>query len=79
MNCSQSLALLSEYHDGALDEGNRARVSEHLEKCRPCMGVFQDLDLIVMSAAVIRGEEGISFPDEEAIWRRMRLGNTTIH
>jgi predicted anti-sigma-YlaC factor YlaD len=79
MDCAQSLALLSEYRDNALDEEYRALVREHLAKCPPCMDVFQDIDLIVMSAEVIRGEGGISYPDENVIWQRMRLTRTTIH
>jgi predicted anti-sigma-YlaC factor YlaD len=79
MDCSKSLALLSEYRDNALDEEYRALVREHLEKCPPCMDIFRDIDLIVMSAQVIRGEGDISYPDATAIWRRMRLTNQTIH
>lgn len=79
MDCSQSLALLSEYRDKGLDEEYRALVKEHLAKCPPCMGIFQDIDLIAMSAAVIRGEDGISYPDESAVWQRMRLTKTPIH
>ena len=79
MDCAKSLALLSEYHDGGLEEEYRAHLKEHLAKCPPCKVVFQDIDLIVMSAAVIRGEDGISYPDETVIWQRMRLTKTTIH
>lgn len=79
MDCAQSLTLLSEYRDRGLDEEYNALVKEHLEKCPPCMGVFQDVDLIVMSATVISGEDGISYPDETVIWQRMRLTKTTIH
>ncbi len=79
MDCAKSLALLSEYRDKALDEEYHALVREHLEKCPPCMGIFDDIDLIVMSAQVIRGEGDISYPDASAIWQRMRLTKTTIH
>lgn len=79
MDCAQSLALLSEYHDGALDENYQALVREHLEKCPPCMVILQDIDIIIVSAAVIRGEDGISYPDENVIWQRMRITKATIH
>lgn len=79
MDCVESLALLSEYRDSGLEEEYRALVKEHLAKCPPCMGIFQDIDLIVMSAQVIQSEEGISYPDETAIWQRMRISKTTIH
>ena len=79
MDCAQSLALLSEYRDKALDETYYALVSEHLEKCPPCMVVLQDIELIIVSAPVIGGEEGINYPDENAIWQRIRITKTTIH
>ena len=78
MDCAQSLALLSEYRDGALDEEYRALVSEHLAKCPPCLVVFQDIDLIVVSAGIIRGEDGITYPDENVLWQRLRITRATI-
>lgn len=79
IDCARSLALLSDYHDGALDERERSLVGDHLAGCPPCMGVFQDLELIVMSATVIRDEEGIQYPDENAVWARMRITGATFH
>lgn len=78
-NCARSLALLSDYHDGVLDEAERDFVHTHLAECPPCVVVQQDVELIVTSAPIIRGEEGISFPDENVIWQRMRITKTTIH
>lgn len=79
MNCARSLALLSDYRDGALDEAEMALVREHLGECPPCLVVLQDIDLIIMSAPVIRGEDGVSYPDENAIWQRMRITKAAIH
>jgi predicted anti-sigma-YlaC factor YlaD len=78
-NCARSLSLLSDYRDGALNEEEKALVREHLAECPPCLVVHQDIDLIIMSAPVIRGEDGIAYPDENVIWQRMRLTKTTIH
>lgn len=78
MDCAQSLALLSEYRDNALDESYQALVREHLEKCPPCLVIFQDIDLIVVSANIIRGEDGIAYPDENVLWQRLRINKATI-
>ena len=79
MDCAQSLLMLSEYRDKALDDDYFALVKEHLEKCPPCMVIFKDIDLIVMSAPAILEEEGITFPDENVIWQRMRITKLTIN
>jgi anti-sigma factor RsiW len=80
MDCAKSLALLSEFRDGALDEEYRAMVRAHLALCPPCEDVFQDLDTIVAAAALmLRAEKEISFPDENLLWQRMALTGRTIH
>ena len=78
MDCAKSLLMLSEYRDAVLDEDYYALVKEHLEKCPPCMVILQDIELIVMSAPALHEEEGITFPDENAIWQRMRITKITI-
>ncbi|HEX7998359.1 MAG TPA: zf-HC2 domain-containing protein [Pyrinomonadaceae bacterium] len=79
LDCAESLLQLSEYRDKALDENYYALVKEHLEKCPPCMVIYKDIDLIVMSAPVITNEDGIAFPDENVIWQRMRITKLTIN
>ncbi len=79
MDCSKSLQLLSDLHDGALEEADVVAVRSHLSKCPPCNGVFLDLDSIVTTASVLRNSEAPSFPSEEAIWQRMALAKRTIH
>lgn len=78
-NCARSLALLSDYHDGVLDEAEKDFVRAHLAECPPCVVVQQDVELIITTAPVMSGEDGISFPDENVIWQRMRITKTTIH
>jgi predicted anti-sigma-YlaC factor YlaD len=73
MDCEESLPLLSEYHAGALDESTRAGVRDHLGCCPPCDGVYQDVETIVVSASSLREEDGISFPDETAVWQRIQF------
>lgn len=75
-NCARSLALLSDYHDGLLGEAEQEFVRAHLGECPPCMVVLQDVQLIITSAAVMREDQGISFPDERVIWQRLRITNS---
>lgn len=79
MDCAKSLAMLSDFRDGALNEEEREGVRQHLTLCRPCAGVFRDLDTIVVAATVLREEPGITFPDEHVIWQRMSLAKRHIH
>ena len=73
IDCEESLPLLSEYHAGALDEAARDKVREHLGGCPPCCEVYVDVETIVVSASSLRSEEGISFPDENAVWQRLEF------
>ncbi|MDQ1610760.1 MAG: putative zinc-finger [Pyrinomonadaceae bacterium] len=73
MDCEESLPLLSDYHAGELDEAARDGVRDHLGCCPPCDGIYHDVETIVVSASSLREEEGISFPDENAIWQRMQF------
>ena len=78
MDCAQSLLLLSEYRDGMLDEAYHSLIKDHLANCPPCLIIFEDIELIVTSAGVIRDEDAISYPDENIIWQRIRVTRTTI-
>ena len=73
MDCEESLPLLSEYHAGALDDTQRNGVRQHLDDCPPCCDIYDDVELIVSSAHSLSGEEGISFPDENAVWQRLQF------
>ena len=80
MDCSESLTLLSDLRDDALNELNAAEVRAHLSKCKPCEGIFQDIDSITMAARVLQDTvDGITFPDEDALWQRMGLAKREIH
>lgn len=73
MDCEESLPLLSEYHAGALDDTQKSGVRQHLDDCPPCCDVYHDVESIVTSASSLREEEGISFPDENAVWQRIQF------
>jgi anti-sigma factor ChrR (cupin superfamily) len=79
MECPESLELLSEYHEGRLDEPARVEVHTHLEKCTPCHGVYQDLSSIVAAASALHTADTFSFPDEDLLWQRMSIGKRIIH
>jgi predicted anti-sigma-YlaC factor YlaD len=79
MDCDQSLSLLSDYRDGALDGENRDLVAKHLDGCPPCKCVFTDIETIVVTASAIRSEDGISYPDEDTFWQRITVTRTTFH
>ncbi|MGI9104922.1 MAG: zf-HC2 domain-containing protein [Pyrinomonadaceae bacterium] len=73
MDCEQSLEVLSEYYAGDLGEIERVAVHVHLSCCPPCNDVYLDVEIIVVSARVLRAEDGVSFPDENAVWQRMQF------
>ena len=79
MECAESVALLSDFREGALDQTIQVEVQAHLDECHPCAGVFDDLETIVMAAHGLRGEQDISFPDETIVWQRMGVAKRTIH
>ena len=79
MECANNIELLSDFHDGTLDEVVQVEVRDHLALCQPCAGIFRDLDTIVMAATVLRAEQEITFPDENLIWQRMSITKRTFH
>jgi predicted anti-sigma-YlaC factor YlaD len=79
MDCAKSLELLSEYRAGALAESESVFVQTHLTACKECHGVFEELDIIVQAAISLRNQNGIAYPDENAIWQRLPLGKSIIH
>jgi hypothetical protein len=79
MDCAKSLELLSDFRDGVLEESLYIEVKTHLALCHPCAGVFQDLDIIVLTAVSLRTEPSLSFPDEQVIWQRMSISKGPIH
>ena len=72
MDCARSIELLSEYDAGLLGDEDKPLVITHLSACADCDGVFQDLKIIVQTALAMRSENGIAYPDEEALWQRVR-------
>lgn len=79
MECAESVALLSDFREGALDQTIQVQVKDHLAGCPPCADVFSDLDTIVMAARGLSGEQNITFPDETIVWQRMGVAKRTIH
>jgi hypothetical protein len=78
MDCSKSIELLSEYSAGSLGDDDSIFVKTHLLGCADCDGVFRDLKLIVQTALAMRSENGIAYPDEDALWQRLSA-NRIVH
>lgn len=79
MDCDKSLELLSEYHGGGLLDADVLTIRTHLELCIGCNGVFRDLESIVSAARTISEDDGIVYPDENALWLRMSIETKIIH
>ena len=45
--CRQALALMSDYLDGALSSGDRARLDEHLADCPHCAEYLAQLRITI--------------------------------
>jgi predicted anti-sigma-YlaC factor YlaD len=73
MNCTQNITLLSDFHDGMLNERETGRVRAHLMMCRSCRELSQDLERIITAAAELRDESCATCPNEEASWRRFEV------
>lgn len=79
MDCAKSLELLSEYRANTLDESESVFVRTHLMGCTDCHGVYEELDMIVQATLILREADGISYPDESALWRRLDLSKKISH
>jgi hypothetical protein len=78
MDCDRSIELLSDYDAGLLGDEEIVFVKTHLLGCADCDGVFHDLKLIVQTALAMRSENGIAYPDEDALWQRLN-SNRIVH
>ena len=79
MECAESLNLLSDLYDNSLDDTLRTQVQTHLAECPPCADVFGDLGEIVKVAVALNFKQEIAFPDEDALWQRMRIADRKVH
>ncbi len=71
MNCTKSVKLLSDYHDGSLKKIESAQVRLHLMTCLKCREIAHDLELIISAAAELRDKSHVPCPDEKLSWRRL--------
>jgi predicted anti-sigma-YlaC factor YlaD len=78
MDCDRSIELLSDYNAGSLGADEVIFVQTHLTGCTDCHGVFEDLRQIVLTAIAMRSENGIAYPDEDALWQRLSA-NRIVH
>ena len=71
MNCDRCQELLSDFLDGTLKGGERARLDTHLEECLDCALVREEFQSILSVARASRNEF-VAPPDEHALWLRIR-------
>lgn len=81
MDCAHSVELLSDFHEGTLNDVQVTQVRLHLAECPPCADVLQDITVIVGIAVVMRSgdAESMSFPDETVLWERISLSRQASH
>lgn len=70
MECARSVELLSDFHDGTLEQALYIEVRTHLDGCPPCAAVYQDILRIIFVASELRQTPQIKFPDPNAVWQR---------
>ena len=78
-DCERSLELLSDLRDGFLADADTNWVRAHLDGCGNCNGIFQDLEMIVLTARTLGSENGLAYPDENVLWERIGAGRRIIH
>ncbi|MCA1636607.1 MAG: zf-HC2 domain-containing protein [Acidobacteria bacterium] len=71
MNCDQCQELLSDFLDGTLKGGDRARLDVHLDECLSCADAREEFEAILSVARASR-EEFVAPPNEHALWLRIR-------
>ena len=49
MSCQELVELVTDYLEGALDAGERARFEAHLSECDGCSGYLEDMRRLVAS------------------------------
>ena len=79
MDCAKSLELLSEYHSNSLEETENVFVRTHLTGCTTCHDVLEELNMILQATLILREADGISYPDESALWQRLNLSKKGVH
>lgn len=77
MDCEISVALLSDYHEGILGEDDHGEVQAHLAICITCADVFNEIQMIVITAGGLCDGPCLTFPDENVIWQRLSIKNRT--
>jgi anti-sigma factor (TIGR02949 family) len=76
LTCKEVVELLSDYLEGTLQPGKRARVRAHLETCPECMAYLAQLRTTIGTLGRLR-EEDVPVPIRErllAAFRTWRSG-----
>lgn len=71
MNCEKCQDLLSDFLEGTLTGDDHALLGAHIEECLSCVGVRDEVQMLVGVACECR-EELSAPPNERALWVRIR-------
>ena len=56
ITCHQLVELVTEYLEGALESSERARLEQHLARCRPCRRYLDQMRLTIQTVGQLREE-----------------------
>lgn len=70
--CDVVYDLLPLYMDGKAGEDSRTFVKEHLQKCRGCKEVYEDMQRIQESSSTEELQETISSQKEQKVFAKLR-------
>lgn len=57
MTCRQLVELVTEYLEGALPEGDRARIDQHLTKCDGCRAYLEQMRQTIALTGRLREDD----------------------
>lgn len=75
LDCRRAVALMSDYVEGALAEGDRRRLKGHLATCPPCIEYLAQIRATIAAAGQVEPDELPAAALDELVelyraWRR---------
>jgi anti-sigma factor RsiW len=64
INCIDLVELVTDYLEGALDDGTRATIDAHLETCAHCAEYIEQMRLTIRSLGHVPLEPALDLPDD---------------
>ena len=77
ITCRELVELVTDFHEGALSQDDRARFEKHLEVCEPCVAYVEQIRLTIAASGAISDEQLDPEAREELLaafrdWKRGR-------